>query len=135
MHKQPFVGKPAHVSLPALLQPAQLLGGEVINIFTVASGHMYERLQKIMVLSVIKNTQSRVKFWFIKNYMSPQHKQVGGGTGETSLPLSFVAATVCMCQCTSQLCGSRGVHVPMHFTALHAFHCVLHRAILTRVRA
>mmetsp|Transcript_15299 Transcript_15299/g.41363 ORF Transcript_15299/g.41363 Transcript_15299/m.41363 type:complete len:1550 (+) Transcript_15299:445-5094(+) len=57
-------------------QSGQLLGGEVINVFTVASGHMYERLQKIMVLSVIKNTKSRVKFWFIKNYMSPQHKQV-----------------------------------------------------------
>jgi hypothetical protein len=31
----------------------------VINVFTVASGHMYERLQKIMILSVIKNTKSR----------------------------------------------------------------------------
>ncbi len=32
---------------------------DVINVFTVASGHMYERLQKIMFLSVIKNTKSR----------------------------------------------------------------------------
>ena len=32
---------------------------DVINVFTVASGHMYERLQKIMMLSVIKNTRSR----------------------------------------------------------------------------
>lgn len=31
----------------------------VINVFTVASGHMYERLQKIMILSVIKNTKSK----------------------------------------------------------------------------
>lgn len=45
-----------------------------INIFTIASGHMYERLQKIMVLSVLKSTKSCVKFWFIKNYMSPQMK-------------------------------------------------------------
>lgn len=45
-----------------------------INIFTIASGHMYERLQKIMVLSVLKTTRSCVKFWFIKNYMSPQMK-------------------------------------------------------------
>ena len=30
---------------------------ETIHIFTVASGHMYERLQKIMILSVIKNTR------------------------------------------------------------------------------
>jgi hypothetical protein len=30
-----------------------------INVFTVASGHMYERLQKIMILSVIKNTKHK----------------------------------------------------------------------------
>lgn len=30
-----------------------------IHVFTVATGHMYERLQKIMFLSVIKNTKSR----------------------------------------------------------------------------
>jgi UDP-glucose:glycoprotein glucosyltransferase len=30
---------------------------EVINVLTVASGHMYERLQKIMFLSVINNTK------------------------------------------------------------------------------
>eukprot|EP00882_Tetradesmus_deserticola_P014252 GHRQ01015150.1.p1 GENE.GHRQ01015150.1~~GHRQ01015150.1.p1 ORF type:complete len:663 (+),score=343.25 GHRQ01015150.1:862-2850(+) len=48
----------------------------VINVFTVASGHMYERLQKIMILSVIKNTKSRVKFWIIKNYMSPHHRRI-----------------------------------------------------------
>jgi UDP-glucose:glycoprotein glucosyltransferase len=34
-----------------------LRGGDVINVFTVASGHMYERLQKIMFLSVVKNTR------------------------------------------------------------------------------
>ena len=49
--------------------------GDVINIFTIASGHMYERLQKIMMLSVIKQTSSKVKFWLIKNYMSPQMRQ------------------------------------------------------------
>jgi UDP-glucose:glycoprotein glucosyltransferase len=27
-----------------------------------------------MILSVIKRTASPVKFWFIKNYMSPQMK-------------------------------------------------------------
>ena len=30
---------------------------DAVHIFTVASGHMYERLQKIMVLSVLRNTQ------------------------------------------------------------------------------
>jgi hypothetical protein len=48
--------------------------GEVINIFAIASGHMYERLQKIMMLSVLKHTKSKVKFWLIKNYMSPEMK-------------------------------------------------------------
>lgn len=30
---------------------------ECIHIFTVASGHMYERLQKIMILSVLRTTK------------------------------------------------------------------------------
>ena len=30
---------------------------DTIHIFTVASGHMYERLQKIMVLSVLRHTR------------------------------------------------------------------------------
>ncbi|PNH01698.1 Diphthine synthase, partial [Tetrabaena socialis] len=33
-------------------------GGDTINVFTVASGHMYERLQKIMFLSVLRHTKS-----------------------------------------------------------------------------
>ncbi|KAL0920817.1 hypothetical protein M5K25_009987 [Dendrobium thyrsiflorum] len=50
--------------------------GETINIFSVASGHLYERFLKIMILSVLKNTRRPVKFWFIKNYLSPQFKDV-----------------------------------------------------------
>ena len=46
-----------------------------IHIFSVASGHLYERFLKIMVLSVLKNTQTPAKFWFIKNYLSPGFKQ------------------------------------------------------------
>lgn len=45
---------------------------ETINIFSVASGHLYERLLRIMMLSLLKHTQSPVKFWFLKNYLSPQ---------------------------------------------------------------
>ncbi|KAH7387951.1 hypothetical protein KP509_16G050200 [Ceratopteris richardii] len=48
--------------------------GETINIFSIASGHLYERFLKIMILSVLKNTRRPVKFWFIKNYLSPQFK-------------------------------------------------------------
>lgn len=45
-----------------------------INIFSVASGHLYERFLNIMMLSVIKNTNHTVKFWFIENFLSPSFK-------------------------------------------------------------
>lgn len=45
---------------------------ETINIFSVASGHLYERLLRIMMLSLLKHTKSPVKFWFLKNNLSPQ---------------------------------------------------------------
>lgn len=45
-----------------------------INVFTVASGHLYERMTYIMILSVLKHTQSTVKFWFIENFLSPSFK-------------------------------------------------------------
>ena len=47
----------------------------VLNIFSVASGHLYERLLRIMMLTVLKNTKAQVKFWFLKNYLSPQFTQ------------------------------------------------------------
>lgn len=45
-----------------------------INIFSVASGHLYERFIYIMVQSVLKHTNSTVKFWFIENFLSPSFK-------------------------------------------------------------
>ncbi|CAK5015428.1 unnamed protein product [Meloidogyne enterolobii] len=56
----------------------KLLGGEkydVINIFSLASGHLYERFLRIMMLSVLKNTKHRVKFWLLNNYLSPQFRE------------------------------------------------------------
>ncbi|RDX75646.1 UDP-glucose:glycoprotein glucosyltransferase, partial [Mucuna pruriens] len=50
--------------------------GKTINIFSIASGHLYERFLKIMILSVLKNTRRPVKFWFIKNYLSPPFKDL-----------------------------------------------------------
>ncbi|KAI9843554.1 MAG: hypothetical protein M1837_006230 [Sclerophora amabilis] len=50
-----------------------------INIFSVASGHLYERMLNIMMLSVMKHTTHTVKFWFIEQFLSPSFK--------TSLPL------------------------------------------------
>ncbi|KAI9740820.1 MAG: hypothetical protein M1818_004425 [Claussenomyces sp. TS43310] len=45
-----------------------------INIFSVASGHLYERMLNIMMVSVMKNTQHSVKFWFIEQFLSPSFK-------------------------------------------------------------
>jgi len=47
---------------------------EVINVFSLATGHLYERLLKIMMLSVTKRTSSKVKFWFLENFLSPNFK-------------------------------------------------------------
>lgn len=46
-----------------------------INIFTVASGHLYERFLGIMIASLMKQTTHTVKFWLIENYMSPDFKK------------------------------------------------------------
>jgi len=48
---------------------------ERIHIFSVASGHLYERFLKIMMASVKRSTKKNpVKFWFIKNWLSPSFK-------------------------------------------------------------
>ena len=45
-----------------------------INIFSVASGHLYERMLNIMMVSVMRNTKHSVKFWFIEQFLSPSFK-------------------------------------------------------------
>jgi UDP-glucose:glycoprotein glucosyltransferase len=45
-----------------------------LNIFSLASGHLYERFIRIMMLSVLKHTKTPVKFWFLKNHLSPTLK-------------------------------------------------------------
>ncbi|KUM63406.1 hypothetical protein ACN42_g3662 [Penicillium freii] len=52
-------------------------GGEQhadINIFSVASGHLYERMLNIMMVSVMRNTKHTVKFWFIEQFLSPSFR-------------------------------------------------------------
>jgi UDP-glucose:glycoprotein glucosyltransferase len=46
-----------------------------INIFSVASGHLYERMLNIMMVSVMKHTKHTVKFWFIEQFLSPSFKE------------------------------------------------------------
>jgi UDP-glucose:glycoprotein glucosyltransferase len=41
---------------------------------TQASGHLYERFLKIMMLSVVKSTKAPIKFWLLNNFLSPKFK-------------------------------------------------------------
>ncbi|KAI9244442.1 UDP-glucose:glycoprotein glucosyltransferase-domain-containing protein [Helicostylum pulchrum] len=64
-------GKKNEADETALLaQPKQA----EINIFSVASGKLYERFLSIMMASVMNHTESTVKFWFIENFLSPEFK-------------------------------------------------------------
>ena len=47
-----------------------------IHVFSLATGHMYERLLRIMMLSVTKRTSKPVKFWLFENYLSPTFKKI-----------------------------------------------------------
>ncbi|KAK9241245.1 UDP-glucose:glycoprotein glucosyltransferase-domain-containing protein [Lipomyces kononenkoae] len=46
-----------------------------VNIFSVASGHLYERFLNIMFVSVMRHTNETVKFWLIENFLSPSFKE------------------------------------------------------------
>ena len=47
-----------------------------IHVFSLATGHMYERLLRIMMLSVTKRTSMPVKFWLFENFLSPKFKDI-----------------------------------------------------------
>lgn len=47
-----------------------------IHVFSLASGHLYERFTKIMILSVLNHTEAPVKFWLLSNYLSPGFKEM-----------------------------------------------------------
>lgn len=49
-------------------------GLPTIHIFSVASGHLYEKLLGIMILSVMNKTKCPLHFWFIDNFLSPKFK-------------------------------------------------------------
>lgn len=42
-----------------------------IHVFTIVSGAVYERLVRIMMVSVVRNTRTPVKFWIIGNFVTP----------------------------------------------------------------
>mmetsp|Transcript_32457 Transcript_32457/g.79034 ORF Transcript_32457/g.79034 Transcript_32457/m.79034 type:complete len:1653 (-) Transcript_32457:377-5335(-) len=47
-----------------------------VHVFSLASGMLYERFLKIMMQSVVSSTKSRVKFWFLSNFLSPEFKSL-----------------------------------------------------------
>ncbi|KAJ6233836.1 UDP-glucose:Glycoprotein Glucosyltransferase [Anaeramoeba flamelloides] len=44
---------------------------KTINIFLVISNKLEEKISKVMILSVLKNTNSQIKFWFLQDGLSP----------------------------------------------------------------
>ena len=56
---------------------------EFVHVFSLATGHAYERLLKIMMLSVTKRTSSPVKFWLFENVSSSWY----------NIPLAFFIAS------------------------------------------
>ena len=47
---------------------------DTVHVFSLATGHLYERFLKIMMLSVTKRTSAKVKFWLFENFLSPSFK-------------------------------------------------------------
>ena len=55
---------------------------DVLHVFSLATGHLYERLLKIMMLSVTKRASIRVKFWLFENFLSPGFKASASAMAE-----------------------------------------------------
>ena len=47
---------------------------DVINIFSLASGHLYERFMRMMMVSVRRHSTAKLRFWALSNCASPQFK-------------------------------------------------------------
>ena len=55
---------------------------DTVHVFSLATGHLYERFLKIMMLSVTKRTSSKVKFWLFENFLSPSFKATATAMAE-----------------------------------------------------
>jgi UDP-glucose:glycoprotein glucosyltransferase len=60
--------KPAEVTEPST-------SDETIHVFSLATGQLYERMLKLMMLSVTKRASMPVKFWLLENFLSPKFKR------------------------------------------------------------
>jgi len=55
---------------------------DTIHVFSLATGSLYERMLKIMMLSVRKRTSGPIKFWLFENYLTPNFKAGAQALGE-----------------------------------------------------
>jgi hypothetical protein len=62
---------------------------ETIHVFSIASGHLYERFLNIMMLSVKRATQNPVKFWFVANFLSPQFKEFAPRMAKVAFRINY----------------------------------------------
>jgi UDP-glucose:glycoprotein glucosyltransferase len=53
-----------------------------IHVFSLATGHLYERFLRIMMLSATKQTSRPIKFWLFENYLSPRFKEIAAMMSE-----------------------------------------------------
>jgi UDP-glucose:glycoprotein glucosyltransferase len=65
------VSKKAGHEKEQVLELSRIDSGETIHVFSLASGKLYERLIKIMMTSVMKFTKSKVKFWLLEDFFTP----------------------------------------------------------------
>eukprot|EP00755_Sulcionema_specki_P014304 Sspe_Gene.9191::Locus_3098_Transcript_1_3_Confidence_0.500_Length_4433::g.9191::m.9191/K11718/HUGT; UDP-glucose:glycoprotein glucosyltransferase len=68
------------VDVPQLLfkAPEPSPDRPTLNIFSLASGHLYERFLKVMIHTVLQQAKGegkRVKFWLLSNFLSPEFKE------------------------------------------------------------
>jgi len=51
---------------------------DTVHVFSLATGALYERLLKVMMLSVRKRTSGPLRFWLFENYLTPSFKTGAG---------------------------------------------------------
>lgn len=65
------------------LGEASVVDDETIHVFSVATGHLYERFLKIMMLSVSEKSSKKVHFWLLENFLSPSFKASAAAMAES----------------------------------------------------
>ena len=63
-----FLEKISHFFFPPA-RPQQ-----TVHVFSIASGHLYERFLRLMMFRVTQTTRAHVKFWFIDDFLSPRFR-------------------------------------------------------------